>query len=89
MPSPRPQGRVHGVPREAMSPIPLSGLSSTLVNTEPGRDTSHGHRYTLGGRQPLSPGGGQPGRNLHADPRWAAFRAQDGRSEEQIRKIEI
>ena len=28
-------------------------------------------------------------RNLHADPRWAEFRAQDGRSEEQIRKIEI
>ena len=28
-------------------------------------------------------------RNLHSDPRWAEFRARDGRSEEQIREIDI
>ena len=27
--------------------------------------------------------------NLHSDPRWADFRAEDGRSEEQIREIDI
>ncbi|MEJ2402159.1 MAG: hypothetical protein P8Y52_12310, partial [Xanthomonadales bacterium] len=28
-------------------------------------------------------------RNLYADPRWAEFRAKDGRSEQQIREIDI
>ncbi len=28
-------------------------------------------------------------RNLHGDPRWADFRAKDGRSEEQIREIDL